>query len=87
MSSGNDTLGRAACTHFVNIASDAAQGVLGPDQLLTKIRKVWDDAQYADTPGVREGARQMLSSLNGQGGDFQTGLDTMTDACASLLRD
>lgn len=78
-----DSSARQACGHFRNIAGDAADGTLGSDQLLPKIREVNSSASVSDELGVKTAARNLLAAVTA-GDDAQGEVAAMSQACSAI---
>lgn len=79
--SGPDAGAQLACTHFSNVAQDAADGVLTNEELRSKIKEVEDDASVSDEPGVADAARRMLAAVTAV--DPEAYGDAVTDFVAA----
>ena len=91
-----DILGSSGCGHFANVHTDLANGVLSDDEFRSKIKEVYEDLRYADTPGLSTKATALLRSINSASGDIVRGnrvlaisvrgpLDDLVDACLEVL--
>jgi hypothetical protein len=59
-----DAQAQLACDHFRNVPGDIAAGVLTTEQVTTKFQEVYGTARRSETPGIAEGAQELLSSWN-----------------------
>jgi len=81
--SGADASASVACGHFRNVANDAAKGVLGADQLLPKMREVYDSASVSDNIRVRTAAQQLLAAVTADN-DASAQVQEMSAACTAI---
>lgn len=61
--SAGDASAQLACTHWRNVESDIRAGILTDAEIRTKIQEVYNDAQYSDTPGIAQGAQNLLADV------------------------
>jgi hypothetical protein len=81
--SGNDASARVACREFQALASDAAKGILAPDQLLPATRSIYDAASVSDNVAVRNAAQQMLAAVTADQ-DASAQIRLMASACSTV---
>lgn len=71
-----------ACTHFRNVAGDAAAGILSFEELRGKLQEVYGSAKYSDTPGIADGAQRLLADVTAPDAvAFKSDLTAFTQAC------
>lgn len=80
---GADASAKVACGHFRNVANDAAKGILGTDQLLPKMREVYDSASVSDNIRVRTAAQQLLAAVTADN-DASAQVQEMSAACTAI---
>lgn len=82
--SSGDASANLACTHFRDVASDAANGLLTDTELRGKLQEVYGDAKYSDSPGIASGAQRMLRDVtNGDSADMNQAIPAFGDACTA----
>lgn len=87
--SGGDAGANLACTHFRNVASDAANGLLTPEEVRTKLQEVYSDARVSSSPGIADGARRMLAAVTtliqggGSDAEYKAAISAFSDACTA----
>jgi hypothetical protein len=80
---GADASAKVSCGHFRNVANDASKGVLGVDQLLPKMREVYDSARVSDNIRVRTAAQEMLAAITADR-DATVQVNEMSAACTAI---
>jgi hypothetical protein len=58
-----DASAELACTHFRNVASDAASGILSYDEMRGKFQEVYNDAKHSQSAGIARDAQAMLADV------------------------
>lgn len=77
-----DASAELACTHFRDVASDAADGLLTNAELRGKLQEVYNDAKYSDSPGIAEGAERMVRDVTqGDTADMKAAIPAFDQAC------
>lgn len=80
-----DSCSAMACRQFATIARDARAGVLTDTELRVALRKVYDHARCATTPGVEEQARAMLAgATQGDADALQQATPKFDALCGAL---
>lgn len=77
-----DASARLACRHWVNVSSDFRDGLLNEDEFREKVKEVYDDAYVSETPGIADGARDLLRSVTALDPDaFGVAAEAFAGAC------
>jgi hypothetical protein len=77
-----DAQAQLACDHFRNVAGDIAAGVLTPEQVTKKFQEIYGTARRSETPGIADGAQELLSSWNaGDVDGVRSGNKNLDAAC------
>lgn len=84
-SRGPDAGAELACTHFRNVADDAAAGILTTSELRGKLQEVYEDASVSEETGIAAQAQRMLAAITeGDMDRFDSAVTAFSNACERL---
>lgn len=82
----SDTSHFNACARWHNVLVDIDAGILTDREIRTKLGEIYEDAQYAETPGVGQRAQALYAAATqGDSEAFAQAALEFTNACTGLL--
>jgi hypothetical protein len=83
--SSSDSVARAACGDFRQLARDASDGILTGDEQRERVQRIHDRGRYGDSAEVADASRELLAAFT-TGDDREQGaaVGRMGAACEQL---